>query len=170
MATAQTFTPGPWSVCDEPKNASWVHGRTIYSEYEQSRVADVSILRNDAQAFADARLIAAAPALLAALEEAHEILRWVEDAPGAVVAQVRSAIALIVALLFSESVGDAIANAWRSLWVDRSAEFAAADRMQARLNSAAQDLMFAEAQAKREREQYPNGQRVKSVHLSSAGK
>jgi hypothetical protein len=37
--------------------------------HERSRVADVAILRNDAQAFADARLIAAAPDLLTALDD-----------------------------------------------------------------------------------------------------
>lgn len=60
-------TRGPWAVCEESPNSSWLTGRTIYSTIEHSRVADVNVLRNDREAFADARLIAAAPELLIAL-------------------------------------------------------------------------------------------------------
>ena len=61
-------TPGPWAVCVWPKNDYWTAGRTVYSTVEGSRVADTACLRNDSQAFADARLIAAAPDLLEALQ------------------------------------------------------------------------------------------------------
>ena len=59
-------TPGPWAVCSSPPNPQWHLGVTIFSVPEGKRVADACIL--NAEFKADARLIAAAPDLLMALQ------------------------------------------------------------------------------------------------------
>ena len=63
------WTPGPWYVCTEPTNDSWYPGRTIGSVPDRTRIADVTSLRKKEQAFADAHLLASAPALYEALEK-----------------------------------------------------------------------------------------------------
>ena len=46
------ISPLPWRVTEEPPNDAWYSGRTIYSEPNETRVADTSVLgaRNKADA------------------------------------------------------------------------------------------------------------------------
>jgi hypothetical protein len=74
MSTETKFTPGPWFVKGDAGhdeiNDSWLDGRTIGSVPHGTRICDVTILRKDEGAYADARLIAAAPELYATLKAA----------------------------------------------------------------------------------------------------
>lgn len=71
-------TPGPWFVCGDPgresKNPYWREGRRIGSAPQGTWVADVADFRCESQSRADARLIAAAPDMLAALKAAQSAL------------------------------------------------------------------------------------------------
>ncbi len=75
--TQTKFTPGPWFVCGDPgfesQTESWREGLTIGSAAHGTRVCDVTTLRVDHQAKADARLIAAAPEMYEALKYARLI-------------------------------------------------------------------------------------------------
>lgn len=84
MSAATRFTPGPWKVCIEPKNAAWHPWITIGAadEKDARRICDVTdwgLSFGDGfhgcdMTKANARLIAAAPDLLAALIEAEEYI------------------------------------------------------------------------------------------------
>lgn len=91
-----SHTPGPWSVCTEPANASWHKGLTIGSDSTGTRVADTfwAAYHGEKGVAANARLIAAAPELLAA---AQEILEANES--GNVIARVRGFQSLSAAVL-----------------------------------------------------------------------
>lgn len=78
-------TPGPWAVSDVGEVVVCATGRTLCDVY--SSPAD-----DDAQADADARLIAAAPDLLAACE-AVAATTWSRNTATIIGEQVRAAIA-----------------------------------------------------------------------------
>lgn len=85
-------TPGPWTFEDSGRDMI-----LILTERESIRVAEVVTdnVDSDKYAIADARLIAAAPDLLAALEEAMEFLDWAvgTEAAGEHIEAARAAIA-----------------------------------------------------------------------------
>ena len=64
--SAPTHTPGPWEAC-EPGDYGDYHGQCVVILGDDKRVAVV--LGEDEEAVANARLIAAAPHLLGALQE-----------------------------------------------------------------------------------------------------
>ena len=69
MSTAQ-HTPGPWAYAD----AAWDATNTAYTVYGAAKLLQpVADVLKTANAHANARLIAAAPDLLAALEDALSI-------------------------------------------------------------------------------------------------
>lgn len=74
--TRTRHTPGPWATSRDAVPADHVQV-TVYAESDGERVA--TAFRTEA----NAHLIAAAPALLAALEDALESLRRLPDAPDA---------------------------------------------------------------------------------------
>lgn len=81
-------TPGPWSICEDPPNPSWIKGVTVSSDTVGKRVADVCYLNSDYEA--DACLIAAAPELLMALQAV--LAEWREGYGLNCIEQVRRAI------------------------------------------------------------------------------
>ena len=78
-----SFTPGPWEVTDDhPKRAclrvrvagEYAEVASIYdAPEEKSSQDDDDVWRNDPVRIANARLIAAAPELLNALQVAHDL-------------------------------------------------------------------------------------------------
>jgi hypothetical protein len=65
-STSSAHTPGPWAICERAPNDQWYVGSTIFSIPLNKRVADISELNADCEA--NARLIAAAPDMLEALQ------------------------------------------------------------------------------------------------------
>lgn len=76
------FTPGPWTIRKASRGPSWY----VEGQHTRARspwlVADVDGMGDENEA--NARLIAAAPDLLAALEACEEVLRLVNEAAGPV--------------------------------------------------------------------------------------
>lgn len=72
-SAAGTHTPGPWAVCTAAPNDSWYVGRTIYCPAQERRVGDAGFFDPDDIALANARLMAAAPDMLALLQELIDI-------------------------------------------------------------------------------------------------
>ncbi|HZX80492.1 MAG TPA: hypothetical protein VFE72_06035 [Lysobacter sp.] len=71
-------TPGPWAVCETPANEYWRVGETIgYAVPCGQRICDVALINREA----NARLIAAAPDLLEALQKALPLLARDAHAP-----------------------------------------------------------------------------------------
>lgn len=79
------FTPGPWRVQPLPPNCGGC--RTIQAgksgEYRQAQwqhdLCSTHGIHNDSEDAANARLIAAAPDLLNACEQALSALQWIQD-------------------------------------------------------------------------------------------
>ena len=78
---AAQYTPGPWKVNDHPQN----YGDSIETEAGERTVARVEWFgeRPTPEAKANARLIAAAPTLLAAAESVEAALRAMAEELGA---------------------------------------------------------------------------------------
>jgi len=87
-----THTPGPWGVLDEPGHPPLI---TAWNDADGSTDDIAEVFEETTQSFANARLIAAAPELLAALRGARDfILGFREDeAPAGLLDEVKSAIA-----------------------------------------------------------------------------
>lgn len=96
-------TPGPWAICNAPQNDAWYAGTTIFSESVGKRVADACIL--NAEYAENARLIAAAPGMLAALRLVIALYD-AEKAPGPLAPGT-----IAVDLPWVATVREAIANA-----------------------------------------------------------
>lgn len=68
MPVTYTFTPGPWRVDDAPNGHSYIRGE---HRVEIARMGSENMLADDSSARANARLVAAAPGLLACLQLLH---------------------------------------------------------------------------------------------------
>lgn len=87
------YTPGPWEVCTDPKNAYWFAGSTISNGH--FRICDVQMIgpTQGEVGAANASLIAAAPELLEALKLADVTLAGANMDMKTVEKKVKAAIA-----------------------------------------------------------------------------